>query len=257
MHIDWWTLLFQTINFLILVWLLQRFLYRPVLAVIDRRRRETDSLVDAAKQARAEAETERQGLQTERQAMGTARDALLAEAKRDADEVRTKLVADARREVERLLADARVKIAQEREDAAADLRRHAATLAIGLAGHVLGEVAHDDLDDAFFDAAVASLGRLPPDEIASLRQAIAGADAGSPAVHVVSARPLDRDRQARYRDALAGLFGQAPAIGYAVDKDLIAGVEIHLPHTIIHHSARSTIDRAAQEIDDDNAASRS
>ncbi|MEO0035300.1 MAG: synthase, partial [Pseudomonadota bacterium] len=38
MSLDWSSLALQTVNFLVLVWLLQRFLYRPVLAAIDRRR---------------------------------------------------------------------------------------------------------------------------------------------------------------------------------------------------------------------------
>jgi len=257
MHIDWWTLLFQTINFLILVWLLQRFLYRPVLAIIDRRRTETESLVNDAKLARAEAEAERQNLQKEREALGEARDSKIAEAKKDADEVRAGLVAEARREVDKMLAEARAKLDRERQDAVIDLRRQAGTLAVGLSAHVLSEVAHENLDDAFFDAAVASLGSLSMDELASLKDAVAQAGVHGPAVHVVSARPLDADRQARYRAALAGLFGREPQVSFAVDKDLVAGVEIHLPHTIVRHSARSALEKAILEIDDDHAAPRS
>jgi len=254
MQIDWWTLFFQTVNFLILVWLLQRFLYRPVLAIIDRRRKETDSLIDAAKLAREDAERERQDLLDERKAIGLEREAMLADAKHDADDVRKNLIAEAHEQTERMLTEARSQLAREREDAAIELHRHAAKIAVGLAGHVLQAIAKNDLDDAFFDAAIASLNSLPDEERASLRQDIERAGTGTPSIHMVTARPLGAEQKARYEDALAGLLGHKPAISFAVDDGLIAGLELHLPHTIVHHSVRSALSQAAKDIDV-NAAS--
>jgi F-type H+-transporting ATPase subunit b len=253
MQIDWWTLFFQTVNFLILVWLLQRFLYRPVLAIIDRRRKETDGLIDAAKQAREEAEKERQDLIDQRKAIGHERETVLADAKQDADDVRKSLIAEAHDQTERMLTEARAQLAREREDAAIELHRHAAAIAVGLAGHVLQAVADENLDDAFFNAAIASLDTLSQEERDSLRQAIEQADTEVPSLHMVTARPLGAEQKARYRDALAKVVGHEPAISFAVDDGLIAGLELHLPHTIVHHSVRSTLDQAAQEIDDDAA----
>ncbi|MFY9876825.1 MAG: ATPase, partial [Rhodomicrobium sp.] len=48
MHLDWWTIALQTINFAILVWLLNRFLYKPVLRVIDARKAEVHRQYDDA-----------------------------------------------------------------------------------------------------------------------------------------------------------------------------------------------------------------
>lgn len=39
---DWWTLAFQAVNFLVLVWLLQHFLYQPVMEIMERRKSEVD-----------------------------------------------------------------------------------------------------------------------------------------------------------------------------------------------------------------------
>ncbi len=54
MKIDWWTLFLQTVNFLLLVWLLQHFLYKPVRAVFEKRRK-------LAEQALNKAEIRREG----------------------------------------------------------------------------------------------------------------------------------------------------------------------------------------------------
>jgi len=49
MLIDWFTVVAQVVNFLILVWLLKRFLYRPILNAIDaREKRIATKLADAA-----------------------------------------------------------------------------------------------------------------------------------------------------------------------------------------------------------------
>lgn len=60
MLIDWFTVGAQTLNFLILVWLMKRFLYQPVLDAIDaREQRIAQELADAAqKQAQAQQERE-------------------------------------------------------------------------------------------------------------------------------------------------------------------------------------------------------
>ena len=61
MRIDWWTLALQAANFLVLVWLLQHFLYRPVLAIIVERQQQTDGVLAEADATRTAAEGLRAG----------------------------------------------------------------------------------------------------------------------------------------------------------------------------------------------------
>ena len=253
MQVDWWTFLLQTVNFLVLVWLLHRFLYRPILAAIDRRRRAIEGLIEEAEHSRADAEAERVELAAQRLAITSERDEVLTNARRDAEKVRDGLLAEAHEDANQLLAESRAQTAREHEEAMIDLRRHATTLAVGLAGHVLGSVADDDLDNAFFDAALASLRTLPEDEMAGLKAAVERAGADEPSLHLVSARELGSQQKTRFLEALAALLGREPVVSYAVDDDLIAGVELHLPHTIVHHSARSALEQSSLHLDDDQA----
>ena len=59
MHFDWWTLALQTVNFAILVWLLQRFLYKPVLRMVDARRAEIDKAICRGRADDAQAKAQR------------------------------------------------------------------------------------------------------------------------------------------------------------------------------------------------------
>ena len=66
MLIDWFTVGAQIVNFLVLVWLLRRYLYRPVLAAIDAREQELAARRDAAAADRARATKEREEWQNRR-----------------------------------------------------------------------------------------------------------------------------------------------------------------------------------------------
>jgi F-type H+-transporting ATPase subunit b len=66
MHLDWWTLALQTVNVLVLIWILARFFFRPIKAIVAKRQEETSKLFadaaaarKAAADARSEAETAR------------------------------------------------------------------------------------------------------------------------------------------------------------------------------------------------------
>ena len=59
MQIDWWTLGLQTVNFLIVIWLLSRFLYRPIRRIIEEREAADKAASDAAKDKLEEAQAVR------------------------------------------------------------------------------------------------------------------------------------------------------------------------------------------------------
>jgi F-type H+-transporting ATPase subunit b len=56
MTIDWWTLGLQTVNVLVLVWILARFLFKPVAKIIAERQEAAQDALDEAEAARAEAQ---------------------------------------------------------------------------------------------------------------------------------------------------------------------------------------------------------
>jgi F-type H+-transporting ATPase subunit b len=73
MLIDWFTVGAQAVNFLILVWLLKRFLYRPVLAAIDAREKKIAAQLADAAQREARAQAERADLQHRSETLERAR----------------------------------------------------------------------------------------------------------------------------------------------------------------------------------------
>lgn len=137
-------LLAQIVNFLVLWFLLQRFVFPAVLNTLEaRRNRIRDSLLEAervrAENAQARAEFDRQLTEERRKAGDVA-----AEAARGAEQIREQIIANARKEADKILADARVQASQERDQMLADVRRQVADLSIMGAQRIIGRT----LDEA-------------------------------------------------------------------------------------------------------------
>ena len=142
--VDWGKLIVQAFNFLILLWLLRRFAYKPLLRMMDERSTRIRNDLDEARRLRQEAEQDRETYRTQ---LGRARDearSILEEANNVAARIRTQALADAEGQNTALLARARDEIGREKETAIAELRREVADLAIMAASHVVGR----SLDDA-------------------------------------------------------------------------------------------------------------
>src|ERR1017187_854581 len=104
MLIDWFTVGAQAINFIILVWLLKRYLYRPILDAIDaREKRIAAELADADKK-KAEAQKERDEFQRKNETFDQQRAALLSKATDEAKAERQHLLDDARKVADALSA---------------------------------------------------------------------------------------------------------------------------------------------------------
>ncbi len=100
MPIDWFTVIAQVINFLILVWLLKRFLYKPILHAIDEREKGIATQLAQAEAKKAEAQQERDDFQHKNEAFDQERAALLKKATDEAQAERQRLLDEARKDAD-------------------------------------------------------------------------------------------------------------------------------------------------------------
>src|SRR5690242_10584284 len=122
MHPDWWTIGLQTINFAILVWLLHRFLYKPVLAMIDARKAEIRRQFDAAKEIEEKAKAQLAAVHVEQVGIATERETALKAAASQAQELAEARRTQAERDAQALLDSTRKALASERERALEEAR---------------------------------------------------------------------------------------------------------------------------------------
>src|SRR5450631_4660557 len=97
MLIDWFTVGAQAINFIILVWLLKRFLYKPILNAVDAREKRIAAELADADAKEAEAQKERDEFQHKNEEFDQQRAALLNKATDEAKAERQRLLDEARK----------------------------------------------------------------------------------------------------------------------------------------------------------------
>jgi F-type H+-transporting ATPase subunit b len=241
MRIDWWTLALQAINFLVLLWILSRFLFRPVAAMIAARQAATAKLLEDARSARQAADDERQRASAEAARLTETRTEMLTAAASEARAESAALLAQARTEAAALLAGAQAEIERTSRQQAAAAADQASRLAVDIAAKVLARLPRETQVAGFIDGIAAGIAGLPEATRAEL-----GAD-GTP-LHLRAARPLSEAEIAACGAAFARAAGRPIAFVVEPDPGLIAGIEIEARHARVRNSLRADLDRLAAEL---------
>jgi F-type H+-transporting ATPase subunit b len=225
MQLDLTSFLLELVNFAVLVWILHRFLYKPVLAAIDRRRALVERSLAEAKTARDEAGTLKAQVEER-----------LASWERERAEAKGKLAAELAAQRAKGLADTAHAAEQERARLAAlqakdetERRRadeeHALEQAAAFASRLLERLSGPELDSRLVELLAADLGALQEDKRRSLAEA---ARAAGGSVAVLSARPLSEAARTRLEQAMSQQLGVECRAQYAVDAALLGGVRVAL-----------------------------
>lgn len=219
MQIDWLTVSAQLINFLVLVWLLQRFLYRPVLDAMDKREARIASRLAEADRREANARDEARAWREKTEAFERKADALLVEAREAAERQRRTLVEAARTEVEATRERWQHELAREQQEFRDALERELAASALEVARRLLADLARASLQDEALATLVRQLESLPEEE----RQAMVAA---APRLRLASAFEVDTGSRDRLADALARTLGTPVELECVRKPELLLGVEL-------------------------------
>jgi F-type H+-transporting ATPase subunit b len=235
MKIDWSTLALQTVNVLVLVWLLGRFLFRPVARMVAERQAAAASLLGDANAAKLAAQKELDAMTAERAQLAAQRAQTLAQIEDDALKQRGALVAAAHEEAERLRAQAAAEIAHDRAAQAEAASSLAVQLAVDIAGKLLERVPDSMRVNPFVDGLVEGVKKVSP---------AARIDMGSdPSLQLTAPRALTPDEQAACEAALSAAFGHAVAFHTQIDRSLIAGLELAGIHGVVRNSWRDQLEQ--------------
>jgi F-type H+-transporting ATPase subunit b len=235
MEIDWWTLAIQTINFLVVVWLLSRFLYRPIRRMIEEREASDRA---AAEDARAKAEVaDKLKAEYEQKLSDFAEE----KRKREADlhvavqREREEMLAAARKEAGQMREAARAEIEEARTQAVTGLRDDIAALATDLAKKALSGAA----DPAA--GLETELDRQTEDALAAMKSDLGG---GGTVTLVTATAPPD-DTRTHLSATLAKRLGDGTGVAFETDPALIGGIVLRLPHHVLDASVARRLADAA------------
>ena len=223
LELNWSTFLLEIINFLILVWILKHFFYKPVLNVIARRRRSIEKSLNDANTLHEDAEALR--VQYENR---------LAEWEKERQAAHTSLNEEIETERAWRMEALRATLGEEREKAqiidpraleASRLRMEETALAQGaqFSTRLLSAAAGPELEHSLLDLLLKELTSLPPERLSTLRAAAGKTD---DRILVASAYPLDDAARLSLEHTLASVLAVTTPYHYEQDKDLLAGLRV-------------------------------
>jgi len=223
MLIDWFTVGAQALNFIILVWLLKRFLYRPILNAVDAREKRIAAELADADAKKAEAQEERDGYQHKNEEFDQQRAALLSKATDEAKAERQRLLDDARKAADALSAKRQEALRSDAQNLNQAIRRRTQQEVFAIARKALTDLATVSLEERVSEAFIRRLRTID----GKAKEGIAAAlkTASEPAV-VRSAFDLPEAQRAEVQEALNETFSAEAHVRFETAPDLISGIEL-------------------------------
>ena len=217
MSIDWITVIAQIANFLLLVWLLKRFLYRPILDGIDAREAEIAQRMAQAGEAHKKAEAAQAAYQQQQTQLRLDQDAVLKKALEATESQRDTLLLQARAKLDQEKQDWRKHLEQERQQFTTQLQRAGESTLLELTRKALHDLADETLEAAIVRHVSA---RLQP-----MAEALAAGDS-TDAVATTRA-PLPEAAQAQMRADVATLLPSI-ALRFVIDPQQASGLVLRV-----------------------------
>ena len=223
MLIDWFTVGAQTLNFLILVWLLKRFLYKPILDAIDAREKLVAAELADAGAKKAEAQKDRDEFQHKNEDFDKQRATLLSKATDEAKAERQKLLDEAGKAADALSAKRQQALLDDAHtlDHAIVLRTQREVFAI--ARKTLGDLATVSLEERLGEVFTRRLRDLNGKAKETIAKALKSAS--DPAL-VRSTFELPTEQRAAIQNALNETFSADVHVLFETSPDLVSGIEL-------------------------------
>jgi F-type H+-transporting ATPase subunit b len=224
MLIDWFTVSAQAVNFLVLVWLLKRFLYKPILdAIAAREKRISDQLADANAK-KTEAQKEQDDFKQKSDAFDKQKMELLSNAKKEADESREKLLKEAQAEADTLRSKRKEALKNEEHDLNQEIIRRTKQEIFAIAAKALRDLADVSLEERMCAVFIKHLQSLTDEEKHTLASAL---QVYSPSTLVTSAFALATPQQQAIKAAVREISGtDKDKLQFKIVPELVSGIEL-------------------------------
>ena len=223
MLIDWFTVAAQVVNFLILVWLMKRFLYKPILRAIDEREKRIATELANADKKKAEAQKESDDFKHKNEEFDKQRAALLSKATDEAKAERQRLLDEARKDAAALSSKLQEALRDQEHTLHQAISRRTQQEVFAITRKTLTDLATVSLEERLGEVFTRRLREMDAKAKAGLAQALK--TASDPAL-VRSAFDLPAQQRAAIQNALNETFSADIHVRFETAPDLISGIEL-------------------------------
>jgi F-type H+-transporting ATPase subunit b len=223
MLIDWFTVGAQALNFLILVWLMKRFLYKPILHAIDERENRIATELANADKQKAEAQKEHDEFQHKNADFDQQRASLLSKATEEAKAERQRLLDEARKAADALSSKRQETLRNDARSLNQAIIRRTQREVFAIARKTLADLATVSLEERLGEVFTRRLREMNGTGKQSLAEALK--TAAEPAL-VRSAFDLPQEQCAAIQNALNETFSAEVRVRFETAPDLVSGIEL-------------------------------
>ncbi len=244
MDINWTTFGFQIVNFLVLAWLLKRFLYGPITRAMDERERKFAERLDEATAAKQTAEQEAADYRRRNEELDHSREQLLAEAGRDVEDWKKQHLQQARGKVDHARDEWFRSIERERGAFLRDLRQRAGQQVHQMTRRVMAKLCRASLEGQVIEAFAEQLQQMDEKQRSDIAAAIRNSQHR---VLVETAFELAEEPRRRLESMIHEHLTDGIDIDFKVAPELICGIELKAAGYKVAWSAGETLEQLEDE----------
>jgi F-type H+-transporting ATPase subunit b len=223
MLIDWFTVAAQTVNFLLLIWLLKRFLYGPIIGAMERRETRIENRLQEARQEQETARAEVAEYQRLNQELEESRADSLRQAGEEAAQHRQQLIDQGRAEASALAEAWKAAVCRDRQLFMAELKKRIGSEVLQITRKSLNDLTGSDLTTLLVERFIARFAALEDEQQETCRAA-----AEKSGVMVRSAGTLDQAIRGDLETELRRVLGPDLEISYRSEEEMPLGIELVL-----------------------------
>ena len=223
MLIDWFTVAAQMLNFMILIWLMKRFLYKPILNAIDAREKKIAAQLADAEAKKAEARSERDEFQRKNEAFEEKRAVLLSQATDEAKAEGQRLMEEARKAADAMSAKRQETLRRDAHNLNQALMLRTGQEVFAIARRTLTDLAGASLEERMSEVFCRHIRELDSETKAHLAGPIT--TVAEPA-KVRSAFELPEDQRRTIQQALNETFSADIRVRFEIEPELVSGIEL-------------------------------
>ena len=222
MNINWSTVFFQIINFLLIIWILKKYLFKPVLMSMDKREKAIQSRLKDAEEAKILTEKERENLKAKIAQIEKMKNDVLAEAYKKADNEQAILIKTLKAEIQgkRIANDEQMR--QEREALKSSIKDIAGETIINTVSSALSDLANVNIQNVILENFTQRLFSGEIEKIDELKKFYREFQH----ITINTSFDLDMEEENRIKEALTKLLGEEVNIDFRVDKSILCGIEV-------------------------------
>lgn len=229
MQINWFTVIAQIINFIVLVWLLKRFLYKPILKAIDEREKKIAAQINDAEAKEASAKKEQAEFNKKNESFDKEKKELMDIAVAETNAEREKLLESVRNEAGELRSKLEKSVAEMQENLNHDIAQKAQTEVFAIARKTLTDLASLSLEEQSVKLFIKRLKDLKKEEKATFLEAFKtdlNQPDGQDAILIQSAFDLPEKQQTAIKKAVNEILGTPPSFRFKTAPEIISGIEL-------------------------------